>query len=257
VANFTFELTDKRYFYSATKDKSMQRFMFAAQVAPGYTVEIKNQGQLATGDVTFFEIGDDDSDTYQGKISYGERTEDEPHIFSVNAYLPTTTFQNLFRTNLEQASIYLTFSTNFKADLAGESSVSNGYGAGETVWDVEKKSTVTAESISLTVIYITASQSLQANDHKKEDGVEIATTLVTDKLDELINMISANNKKFLQTAFHQLRESLLTTNSNTSANHEVSVESEQKIARILDRIFWAIVVVGGLIALNLLFATIH
>jgi len=163
----------------------------------------------------------------------------------------------LFRINLEQVSIYLTFSTNIQAYLAGESSVSYRHVTGETIWDVEKESTVTAESICLTVIYKTASQSSQESDQQKKEDIPIANTLVTDKLDELINAISCNNQNLIQTVFHQLRDSSLPTSSNSSVNHETSVESVQKIYRFLNRIFLAIVVVGCLVALNLLSANIH
>ena len=256
MPNFNFELTDKRYWYSADADNSRQILIFAAEVAPRCNVEIKDKGQLATGALMLFEIGDSDSEIALGEIRYVEGSEEESHTFSARAYLPTATFQNLLRTNVERTSINLSFFRESPSLSCGESGVSYGYG-GETVWDVEKEPTVTAESISLTVIYKTASQSPQETVHQKEDGVEIATTLVTDKLDELINAISVNNQKLLQTAFHQLCESSLPTNSNTSANHEASVESVQKIARLLDRIFLAIVVVGGLVALNLLSANMH
>jgi len=261
VPNFIFELTDKRYFYSAAADKSRQisKLMFAAKVESRCNVEIKDNGQLASGDLTLFEAGNSDSERVIGKISYFYVEESkEPHAFSAYAYLPTDTFQNLLRTNVERASTYLTFSTNLEALQAGESGVSYGLGMGEIVWDVEKESTVTAESITLAVIYKTASPSFQEANHPKEDGVvEAATTLVTDKLDELINGISVNNQQLLQTAFHQLRESSLSTNSDASVNTEASVNGMARIAIILDRLFWAVVVVGGLVAINLLSANMH
>lgn len=254
MPNFIFELTGKKYFYIASADKSIQtsKLTFVAEVQSRCNIEIKDKGRLLIGDMTIYENADSGSKNALGKIFYVEGSE-ESHTFSVHAYLPTAAFHHLLKTNEESASIYLTFSTSFEALQADESGVSYGHGTGEVVWDVEKESAVTADSITLAVIYKAAPQptSIQNSDFTKEEIVEKATAFATEKLDEIINLLSVGNKNLLHADFCQLRESSLSTKLNPTARVDTAHE------HLLNRIFWAIVVVGGLMAINFLSINMH
>lgn len=266
MPNFVFELTAKRYFYSASSDHSSQggKLTFKAETISSCDIQIKDKGTLKIGDATFYESNDSDAAKALGTISYVEDFDDS-HTFSIFAYLPQPTLLLLLNTNPEQASVYLTFTTNLEALQAGESGVTYGHGQGDVVWDVEKEQRVIAESITIGVIFHATSlkntngQTSSNSASSQQEERNAALTSLTERIGQLIECIAPNDQALLGSQID-------TTHNFQSHEHRdlrgkkdcASVAPDiSKLTRPLDRLFWAIIIVGGLLLFDLLLRRLH